>query len=568
MKRTLPSDELSQKLLEHQKLLEEEGFYSLFSMNADSPVRDKKISFETMTELLPNIKALDLREYDLSDLDLRHYDLSYCILQGCNLQNSDLSHIKIRCSDLKKAKFNSKDTLLIGTDLLGSDASNADFSYANLTKAKIGGMNLDSAKFCHSNLSELWCRAINTQGANMTSLLNADFTSALLVGSKFHNIENASVAQFAGLDLANVYIESKNFENGILNCTEAARKAHNLFLFLLTICSYFIFCICTVTDASLINESSTLPLPILGSTIIGSSISFNAFYKYAPFLLLIIFIYFHIYLQNFFENLGNLPAILPTGEPIPRLTYPWLITGIMYLMVAPLKPFRSPLSLIRSTAYVALCWFLVPFVLGIIWNQYLPMHDLKWNSIKYILLCSSIILAVYFLAVARFTLQNKIKLFSPLRFGIASFLFGIGVASLFYLLISITPTSLDLVNVELSQKPLSWNGTLETIKGIRLIKRDLSYANMERAFLINAAFNESNLTNANLFKADLRGAHFSKAKLINANLLDANIAYADFRDAIGLTAKQLCIAKGIKLASLPKEFSNIDCKKINLLINS
>lgn len=105
----------------------------------------------------------------------------------------------------------------------------------------------------------------------------------------------------------------------------------------------------------------------------------------------------------------------------------------------------------------------------------------------------------------------------------------------------------DLVDAELSSKPLNWTGRsasedaeLPQVKGARLHASDLRWANADSAFLVNADLREALLAYANLDHADLRqsrldGAILTKSSLESADLREAIIGNADFSGAF-LTA--------------------------------
>lgn len=60
---------------------------------------------------------------------------------------------------------------------------------------------------------------------------------------------------------------------------------------------------------------------------------------------------------------------------------------------------------------------------------------------------------------------------------------------------------------------------------------DLTWAQLDGAFLRNACLSGANLTRANLFQADLKGANLSKANLNGANLFQADLRNANLQGA-------------------------------------
>jgi uncharacterized protein YjbI with pentapeptide repeats len=88
----------------------------------------------------------------------------------------------------------------------------------------------------------------------------------------------------------------------------------------------------------------------------------------------------------------------------------------------------------------------------------------------------------------------------------------------------------------------------------------LSFANLEQTDFSSAKLMEVNLTgaqfkgtilmDADLRSADLRGAFFGGAIFRGTEISGANVAGADLRGALGLTADQVCSARGWQSAQL------------------
>ncbi len=89
-------------------------------------------------------------------------------------------------------------------------------------------------------------------------------------------------------------------------------------------CAYAWLTIATTTDARLLTNSASSPLPI-----IGTDIPIAWFYWAAPVLLLGLYSYFHLYLQRLWEGLSELPAVFPDGKALHKNAYPWLLNGLV-----------------------------------------------------------------------------------------------------------------------------------------------------------------------------------------------------------------------------------------------
>jgi uncharacterized protein YjbI with pentapeptide repeats len=87
-----------------------------------------------------------------------------------------------------------------------------------------------------------------------------------------------------------------------------------------------------------------------------------------------------------------------------------------------------------------------------------------------------------------------------------------------------------------------------------LQETDLSSAKLSGANLTGAQLKGTILLDADLTKADLRGANLSGAILRGAHLDGANLDGVDLREAIGLSAAQVCAATNGRRAILAPEF--------------
>jgi hypothetical protein len=121
------------------------------------------------------------------------------------------------------------------------------------------------------------------------------------------------VKQLAGADLTGAKLPDslgEPFAN-LDTANDVSTNAQNLFIAMLAACLYSWLTIATTSDVNLIVDRASSPLPI-----IGTSIPIVGFYFVAPFLLVAIYFYFHLYLQKLWEEMGSLPAFFPDGTPL------------------------------------------------------------------------------------------------------------------------------------------------------------------------------------------------------------------------------------------------------------
>jgi uncharacterized protein YjbI with pentapeptide repeats len=417
--------------------------------------------------------------------------------------------------------------------------SRADLRRTDLRGAKFGGANLSDV----TGLDEAILKGVDLKDA--TGLSGKQFTSADLTGA----ILPDGIAGFEGL----------------AHVAEISQNARKIFFGLLLACVYSWLTIATTTDARLLTNSASSPLPI-----IQTEIPIAWFYWAAPLILLSVYFYFHLYLLRLWEALASLPAIFPDGKPLDQRAYPWLLNGLVRGHVKLLRQNRPALSRLQNVVSIGLAWWFVPVTLMAFWVRYLPRQD--WTGTVFLIAC--VIAAASFgslsYVLTRRTLRGQDMPFSwkqPWRDGrsylcAASVLFAVGLSGSSYGAINgtrldpwdygkrhVALTDLDLwvphffqrfgFNVfadlresDISTKPANWTGLAERPTKELEYKPDL----IEKARVELGQVKGAKLTRANLRHADAVGAFLSKADLRLANLQEAdlrevNLEFADLQEA-------------------------------------
>jgi uncharacterized protein YjbI with pentapeptide repeats len=433
---------------------------------------------------------------------------------------------------------------LAGVDLADSDLIDADLSAANLRRARLAKCNLAGAR-----------------------LAGADLTGAQLPENVSKQLENLSSVK------------------------EISANAQKLFIAVLVACVYSWLTIGSTTDPNLVTNRATSSLPIIqtGIPIVG-------FFYIAPLLLFGAYLYLHFYLQKFWDQLGDLPAIFPDGKPLHEKTDPWLLGDLVRIHSDKLRDGTPFLAKLQIWVSVFLTWWTVPFTLLVFWGRYLVRHEPVGTLFQLVGCAGSISAAVFLYRLASRTLRGakrgpflwgsdirRLKWWAPLITGLAIAV-SLGVLSLGAIrgirsgdlvdnywpnqqgprswlakamgVLRLSPFA-DLRGAELSVKPANWSpddSSSQTVKGIQLSGMDLRFADMRASFLRNAFLTGADLQNADLLGADLeqagmigadlRGASLAnadlrKASLVRASLEGADIKYAHLEDAQGLTADQV-----------------------------
>jgi len=497
-----------------------------------------------------DLRGAAFHEVMLRGADLREADLAGADLSGAELLNADLTGARLRKADLRGAA-------LVGAKLAGADLRGAKLQDADLTGACLRGAILRGAELKGADLEGADLHEADLQDADLVGTLG-------LVGGQLGG------SNVAGAKLPEAILK---FE-GLANVQEAAKNAQSVLFSVIGLCAYTWLTIASTKDAQLINSASTASakLPIL-----GVDIPLTRFYQMVPLLLLCLYCYFHLNLQRLWEELANLPAIFPDGNPLDRKSYPSLLNGLVRVHVDRLRKRRSGLAVWQARLALLLGWALVPLTLVLAWGRYLSAHDWWVTGLHVVLLSASIAMGVAFLNLAVETLRDQDR--PPFRWRLAlvdprvhHVALAAGSAAVFGLLSlggieGINPHLVDakvargvirrevgdprtwvprafaavgfdtfatLDNNEVSAKPANWSdatGDLHQVKGADLGGRNLRYADAYGAFLANAFLKGADLRNADLRDADLRGADLRETDLRGANLRGSKQDGADLRAA-------------------------------------
>ena len=281
----------------------------------------------------------------------------------------------------------------------GKEGKQADLTKATLQKVHLGEANLQEAHLFRTNL----------QGANLEKVLftNASFKDATLREANFQDADLTDATgllanQFAGANVSGAKLPDKiaKFE-GLIQVEELSKGGKKLFISMLLGCVYAWLTIATTTDVALLTNSSSSPLPI-----IQAKIPIAGFYWTAPLILFSLFVWFHFYLQRFWQGLSNLPATFQDGQDLDEKAYPWLLNCLVRPHFTLLRKPRPPLSRLMVGISIILAWWLVPLTFVFFWLRYLPRHDWGGTGLHLALLVMAITCAIRFQHLAKLTLRG------------------------------------------------------------------------------------------------------------------------------------------------------------------
>ena len=167
----------------------------------------------------------------------------------------------------------------------------------------------------------------------------------------------------------------KEKEKAAESAAELGKTCRTVFIILFLGCVYCWLTVLTTTDAKLLTDSPTTPIPITGTEI---AIGIATFYWLAPLILLACYFYFHISLQRYWEAVAGLSAKDRPAEELQTILTPWFLSGFVLRHlkdgnVAPLDERAFPC--LESLASAFLIYWTIPLTLLGFWWRSLPVHS-------------------------------------------------------------------------------------------------------------------------------------------------------------------------------------------------
>ena len=546
----------------------------------EKKIRYRKISKEELDQILENhqkwlgSKGKEEKNAELMGLDLKEADFSGRKLKNIFIESSDLRNKDFTDFDLKETVFlksNLQGARFWNSDLTGANLQLSDLSNTTLWRAKVNNANLVDVNLQNSKLN-------NIEGLSNAEIQHANFKGVTgLFGNEFsHN-------DLTGVKLPD---DIKEF-NALETVKETSQNARKIFFAMLLGCVYSWLTIATTTDVRLLTNTASSPLPI-----IGTEIPIAWFYIAAPLVLICLYCYFHLYLDNLWGALASLPAIFPDGKRLDERAYPWLLNTLVRRHFKRLKS-RPLIARMKEWITIFLAWCVVPLTMIGFWLRFIPRHDWIGTYFHIGLIVLSIVFGIIFFRLCAFTLQGREKLFISFhkffrhegfyRSILKYFLFSVFVfilGSVLYLLSvgaingiktetqykpklnnfsdikTVVPWAFSMLGYDVfanfreknvSEKPANYweiheKDRLESVKGANLKNSNLNNADMYGAFLVKADLRGASIKNVNFEKTDLKKANLSglnleQAKLGGANLQQANLHSANLKQADLLLAK-------------------------------
>ncbi len=146
--------------------------------------------------------------------DLSKAELSEARLSGMNLVTADLNRANLSGGDLRAADL--RDACLRKAKLIEANIRDAILRGADLSHANLHGADLSTAGLFATNLSEANLRRASLSGADLeaANLSRADLTGAYLTGANFYRADlsgaNLSSANLSGANVVRANLENAN----------------------------------------------------------------------------------------------------------------------------------------------------------------------------------------------------------------------------------------------------------------------------------------------------------------------------------------------------------------------
>jgi uncharacterized protein YjbI with pentapeptide repeats len=360
--------------------------------------------------------------------------------------------------------------------------------------------------------------------------------------------------------------------DNIHNLSEISKNSRTTFIAILLAVAYSYLTIGATTDAALFTNSSSSPLPI-----IQAQVPIVWFYYFAPIILFMLFIYFHVYLQRFWRCVAALPLWHEDGRTLDEYVYPWIVSAAFLRAEIPSlnnnNKFRLPLEAAIS---IILAWWLIPVILIFFWARFLTLHYWPGTIMHIVIIVLSVAGALRFYCAAKDAVNSKREPKKPTSLLMKpSVLSTWGAIIVLIVLSYISYGAIEGAPAEVCKqndipqcnwlhsggrvlktvvgynpfadlngnefhKPENWWGLANDVKFKDRLQelprpifeeKDLRFADAKNAFLMRSNFQSAKLQWINLDNATLINADFSNA-LINKGSLDkADLRWSDLTDA-------------------------------------
>jgi hypothetical protein len=187
----------------------------------------------------------------------------------------------------------------------------------------------------------------------------------------------------AGSDLRGARLPSGLNFDLVKRAEDCSRICRNSFLAILIAAAVCWLARLTTTDVEMVVGATGPSLPF-----IRAEIDVVYFYFLSPFLILSMYVYFHLSLQVLWACAVNLPLYFPDGLRVDKKIYPWTLIRLSELLESGLWRRSSSTSKLRIILTGFLFWAAVPASMVAYWLHYMNQHSLAislWHAFLVVL---------------------------------------------------------------------------------------------------------------------------------------------------------------------------------------
>lgn len=384
----------------------------------------------------------------------------------------------------------------------------------------LGGVNLASAIFIRCNLAETNLSQAKLSDASFwyCDLSDANLSEAVIDGTTFCG---------SNLDRALVPSQIQGYERILTVLRETVQHSRSLLYLILSYCAVVIVTVVSSGVERLVIGTTETVLPGFEQTL-----ALSDFFIGAAVFGTLAFLYFHIFLNRWWQAINSLPATLSDGHQLKDILPPSIVgfVSIAYLRrfeakktaAFPLK--NTPNFGVTTSSVVAniLLWWLLPVTQLIVGMAVISSVG-PWQGV----FVAAIVVASFLVSTASIRVANKAFSPKPRQWVGAVF----AIVGAIYLVIGISFAALTEVR-NLVHMALSPNFAGIRLHDVQFGSAIFRKSNFEGASMVGSDFSKVAFEGIPIFSgADLKKTRFANRDLRGAKFYDATLDDADLNGA-------------------------------------
>ena len=339
----------------------------------------------------------------------------------------------------------------------------------------------------------------------------------------------------AGADLTRAQLPPELTEfPALARILEVSRHVRVNLLAVIASCAFCWLSIAQTSDGALIAARREIKLPNFNIPLPTETlIPIDIFFVCAPALLLLLYLFLHLYLGRIWGGLSRLPAVFADGERLDQKIVPWWLSGVVSLYVPRLWQIAAPSAWIEGVLFYVVSWLLVPTTIAQLSVRYMLFADELEVAVYVVLLFLAIALGVLFHTSAQMTLrggrpQSRRATFADGRIATED------VAMTLIVALSVSVATTAALRQSTNHRHLEFRGEEITGKSDR---NPNSIKSLPMISFRHIKFRHADARGATLYRADFRGVDLTYSRFDHADLRWANLQGANLTGAVLAGAK-------------------------------